>query len=73
MSINKYLQIFQKKIKIKKYLNLKISNMNMYIFFKEINKLKLIAGSTWVEKSKLNNYTLPTFTKKIFINLDKYL
>ncbi len=63
----------QKKIKIKKYLNLKISNMNMYIFFKEINKLKLIAGSTWVEKSKLNNYTLPTFTKKIFINLDKYL
>ena len=62
-----------KKKTIKKSLNLKMSNMNMNIFFKEINRLKFVTASSWVERSKLKNYTLPTFTKKIFANLDKYL
>jgi A/G-specific adenine glycosylase len=43
--------------------------MNITIQF---NKIKgPIANSSWIDSSKLNNYTLPTFTKKIFRYLDK--
>ena len=54
-----------------KVLNFKMSNMNMNIIF-QFTKLKSnIPGSSWIDDSKLNNYALPTFTKKIFRYLDK--
>jgi len=44
-------------------------NMNITIQF---NKIKgSIPNSSWIDSSKLNNYTLPTFTKKIFRYLHK--
>ena len=60
-----------KKNNLEKNLNFKISNMNMNITIK-FSKLKgSIPNSYWIDSSKLNNYTLPTFTKKIFRYLDK--
>ena len=54
-----------------KALNFKMSNMNMSVIF-QFTKLKYdIPDSSWIDSSKLNNYTLPTFTKKIFRYLDK--
>ena len=56
---------------LKKDLNFKISNMNMNIAI-EFTKLKgSIPNSSWVDSSKLDSYTLPTFTKKIFSYLEK--
>ena len=55
-----------------KTLNFKMSNMNMSIIIK-FNTIKpLIPDSSWIDSSKLNNYTLPTFTKKIFRYLDQH-
>ena len=60
-----------KKNNLEKNLNFKISNMNMNITI-QFNKVKgSIPNSSWIDSSKLNNYTLPTFTKKIFRYLDK--
>ena len=60
-----------KKNNLEKNLNFKISNMNMNITI-QFNKIKgPIPNSSWIDSSKLNNYTLPTFTKKIFRYLDK--
>ena len=58
---------------LNKFLNFKMSNMNMNITIKVINKKKVIKNSIWIEKNKFNNYALPTFTKKIFYSFDKYL
>ena len=55
----------------KKTLNFKISNMNMNIII-QFTKIKgSIPNSSWIDSSKLDSYTLPTFTKKIFSYLDK--
>ena len=52
-------------------LNFKISNMNMNIIIK-FSKLKgTISNSSWIDSYKLEDYTLPTFTKKIFNYLKK--
>ena len=60
-----------KKNNLEKNLNFKISNMNMNITI-QFSKIKgSIPNSSWIDSSKLNNYTLPTFTKKIFKYLDK--
>ena len=60
-----------KKNNLEKNLNFKISNMNMNITI-QFNKIKgSIPNSSWIDSSKLNNYTLPTFTKKIFKYLDQ--
>ena len=60
-----------KKDNLEKTLSFKISNMNMNITI-QFNKIKgPIPNSSWIDSSKLNNYTLPTFTKKIFRYLDK--
>jgi A/G-specific adenine glycosylase len=60
-----------KKDNLEKNLNFKISNMNMNITI-QFNKIKgSIPNSSWIDSSKLNNYTLPTFTKKIFRYLHK--
>ena len=53
-------------LKSSKKLNVKMSNINMNIsvdFFNTKNKSK---HGLWIDKSKLTNYILPTFTKKIF-------
>ena len=49
----------------------KMSNMNMNVIFKFTKLKSIIPGSSWIDSSKLSNYTLPTFTKKIFRYLDK--
>ena len=60
-----------KKDDIEKNLNFKISNMNMNITL-QFNKIKKsIPDSSWIDSSKLDSYTLPTFTKKIFSYLKK--
>ena len=56
---------------VKKNLNFKISNMNMNIIV-QFSKIKeSIPSSSWIDSSKLDDYTLPTFTKKIFSYLKK--
>ena len=53
-------------IKSTKKLNVKMSNMNMSIsidFSYIKNKTK---NGIWINKTKLENYMIPTFTKKIF-------
>jgi A/G-specific adenine glycosylase len=58
---------------LKRSLNLKMSNMNMHINIKAMKRTGNIENSSWIEQAKFNSYTLPTFTKKIFSSLDKYL
>ena len=53
-------------------LNLKISNMNMNIKIQNVKFTKPIPFSYWIDPKKLKNYTLPTFTKKIFTYLKNY-
>jgi A/G-specific adenine glycosylase len=55
--------------KFKKDLNIKISNMTMYIQIKFENFYINTSNAIWIDPGKLNNYTLPTFTKKIFRHL----
>ena len=52
-------------------LNLKMSNMNMNIIIQFSKTKSIIPNSSWIDSSKINNYTLPTFTKKIFRYLNK--
>ena len=44
-------------------------NMNITIQFTKIKAS--IPNSSWIDSSKLDSYTLPTFTKKIFSYLEK--
>ena len=56
-------------LKSRKKLNVKMSNMNMSIsidFSYIKNKPK---NGMWIEKTKLENYMIPTFTKKIFASV----
>ncbi|MDB4157575.1 A/G-specific adenine glycosylase [Candidatus Pelagibacter sp.] len=56
-------------LKSSKKLNVKMSNMNMNIsidFSYIKNKPK---NGIWIEKAKLKNYMIPTFTKKIFASV----
>jgi A/G-specific adenine glycosylase len=56
---------------LEKNLKFKISNMNMSIAI-QFNKIKgSIPNSSWIDSSKLDSYTLPSFTKKIFKYLKK--
>jgi len=54
-------------------LNLKMSNMNMNINIKKIKEFSNISNGSWIDQAKFNQYTLPTFTKKIFASLNKSL
>jgi len=54
-----------------KVLKFKMSNMNMNIIVKFTRLKCIIPLSSWIDSSKLNNYTLPTFTRKIFSYLEK--
>ena len=52
-------------------LNFKMSNMNMNIKIQYLKNLKKFPSSYWFDKRKLNNYMLPTFTKKVVKYLEK--
>ena len=73
----KNLSIFpmQELIKPKNFnqnLNFKMSNMNMNIKIQNDKIIKPMPFSNWIDPKKLKNYTLPTFTKKIFKYLEKH-
>ena len=55
-----------------KDLNIKISNMNMNIKIEYDNKARSVTTPNWIDPKNLNNYTLPTFTKKIVSFLENH-
>ena len=52
--------------KSRKKLNVKMSNMNMSISIDFSIIKNTPKNGMWIKKNKLENYMLPTFTKKIF-------
>jgi A/G-specific adenine glycosylase len=60
-------------LKSRKKLNVKMSNMNMNIFIDLLNTKDKKKNGLWIEKTKLENYTIPTFTKKIFASVKNNL
>ena len=56
-------------LKSSKKLNVKMSNMNMNISIDFLNIKKKTKNGLWIEKKKLENYMMPTFTKKIFASI----
>ena len=52
-------------------LNFKMSNMNMNIKIEYLKNMKRFPSSYWFDKKKLDNYMLPTFTKKVVKYLEK--
>ena len=54
-----------------KNLNLKMSNMNMNIKIKYLKNISNFQSPYWVDEKKLDNYILPSFTKKIVKYLEK--
>ena len=61
-------EITQKTFKysVHKKINVKMSNMNMKIIINRKNKMKRKKDSLFLDKSNINKYILPSFTKKIF-------
>ena len=57
--------------KFNKSLNIKMSNMNMNIKILHLKNINKYSSSTWVDQRKINNYMLPTFTKKVVKYLEK--
>ena len=51
--------------------NFKMSNMNMNIKIQYLKNLKKFPSSYWFDKRRLDNYMLPTFTKKVVKYLEK--
>ena len=52
-------------------LNFKMSNMNMNIKIEYLKNVKRFPSSYWFDKRKLDNYMLPTFTKKVVKYLEE--
>ena len=52
-------------------LNLKMSNMNMNIKIQYLKKSENFQSPYWVNKKKIDNYMLPSFTKKIVKYLER--
>ena len=52
-------------------LNFKMSNMNMNIKIEYLKNAKSFPSSYWFDKRKLDNYMLPTFTKKVVKYLEE--
>ena len=52
-------------------LNFKLSNMNMNIKIKYLKKSGKFQEPYWIDKKKLDNYMLPSFTKKIVKYLER--
>ncbi len=51
--------------------NLKMSNMNMNIEIRYFNNDKKFSPGFWIDQKKLDNYVLPSFTKKVVKYLEK--
>ena len=62
---------FQENWKFNENLNFKMSNMNMNIKIEYLKNAKRFPSSYWFDKRKLDNYMLPTFTKKVVKYLEK--
>ena len=64
-------EITQKTFKysVHKKINVKMSNMNMKIIINRKNKIKRKRDSLFLDKTNINKYILPSFTKKIFNSL----
>ena len=54
-----------------KNINFKMSNMNMNIKIQYLKKYEKIKSPHWIDEKKLDNYMLPSFTKKIVKFLEK--
>jgi A/G-specific adenine glycosylase len=54
-----------------KSLNLKMSNMNMNIKIQYLKNSSKFLSPYWINEKKLNNYLLPSFTKKIVKYLER--
>jgi A/G-specific adenine glycosylase len=52
-------------------LNFKLSNMNMNIKIQYLKKSEKYRAPYWIDEKKLDNYMLPSFTKKIVKYLEK--
>ena len=52
-----------------KKLNIKMSNMNMNISINFLHTENKPKNGLWIEKKKLKDYVIPTFTKKIFASV----
>ena len=61
----------RKSKKFNKNLNIKMSNMNMNIKILHLKNSKKYSSSYWIDQRKLNNYMLPTFTKKVVKYLER--
>jgi len=57
--------------KFNKNLNIKMSNMNMNIKILHLKNIKKFSSSYWIDQRKLNDYMLPTFTKKVVKYLER--
>ena len=57
-------------LKKRKKLNVKMSNMNMNIYIDFLNIKNKTKKGLWIEKTKLKNYMIPNFTKKIFASVE---
>ena len=68
------IEINKEKFKqsVSKKINVKMSNMNMKIIINKNNKLKTTKDSLLIDKSNINKYILPSFTKKIFNSLSHF-
>ena len=64
-------EINEKKFKysINKKINIKMSNMNMKIIINKNNRIRRTRDCLLLDKSNINKYILPSFTKKIFNSL----
>ena len=60
-------------LKSSKKLNVKMSNMNMNISIDFSNTKNKPKNGMWIEKTKLEKYMIPTFTKKIFASVKNNL
>ena len=56
-------------LSIAKKINVRLSNMNMKIIINEKNTKRLIKDSLFIDKTNINKFMLPSFTKKIFNSL----
>ena len=67
-------EINQKSFKYSVYkkINVKMSNMNMKIIINKNNKIKKTRDSLLLDKTNINKYILPSFTKKIFNSLSHF-
>ena len=67
-------EINQKKFKssLNKRINIKMSNMDMKITINKKNKKTYLSNSFLLDKDDIKNYTLPSFTKKIFKSIVGY-